>query len=82
VNRDMLNLTRARRTALGVCYVHVLDGGTVLRTFGALTLRAATRKATRYITHLKIEDRRRQHAEEVTTKKECTRDYPSSRLSP
>jgi len=57
VNRDMLNLTRARRTALGICYVHVLDGGTVLRTFRALTQRAATRKATRYITHLKIEDR-------------------------
>jgi hypothetical protein len=59
----MLNLTRPRRTVLGVCYVYVLDGGTVLRTFRALTPRAATRKATRYITHLKIEDRRSQHAE-------------------
>lgn len=65
----MLNLTQARRTALGICHVHMLDGGTVLRTFRALTPRAATRKATRYITHLKIEDRRSQHAEEVTTKK-------------
>ncbi len=53
----MLNLTRARRTALGICHVHVLDGGTVLRTFRALTPGAAARKATRYITHLKIENR-------------------------
>jgi len=68
VNRDMLNLTRARRTALGICHVHVLDGGTVLRTFRALTPRSATRKATRYITHLKIEDGRSQHAEKVATK--------------
>ena len=57
VNRNMLNLTRARRTALGICHVHVLDGGTVLRTFRALTPGAAARKATRYITHLKIENR-------------------------
>jgi len=66
VNRDMLNLTRPRRAALGVCYVHVLDGGTVLRTFRAVTPRAATRKAGRYITHLKIEDRRSQAAEVAT----------------
>lgn len=49
---NMLNVSRPRRSPLGLEYVYLLDGGIVIRRFWSLTADAASRHARRYLSRL------------------------------